>query len=203
VSKTLQRQSDEQSVRRVVSAIAVFAAVLGLVLVARLPLGSSTAYALQTEVQTDSELSIWVEDFRWLSVNMSDDDDNGIDGPQDQDADDAQTYAMPDNMMPGAPRTGFRRLQVNLSFINRGTDVAYVEPADFLLVAGNGDSWATLTGGTFDETVLGPLQAMSTIVAFDVPVESAISGADLIWSWEGNRSRFAITGSDADGAGHG
>jgi len=201
VSKTLQRQSDDQSVRRVVTAIAVFAAVVGLVLVVRLPLGSSTAYALQTEVETDSALSIWVEDFRWLSVEMDGDDDNGIDGPQDQDSDGDQSYAMPNNMMPGAPNSGFQRLQVNLSFINRGADVAYLEPADFLLVATNGDSWATLTGGTFDETVLGPLQAMSTTVAFDVPVERAISGMDLIWSWDGDSSSFAIAG--ADGADHG
>lgn len=205
---TQQHQEGDQTARRAVTAIAVLAAALGLILVARVTFGAGPAFAQQTEVMSDG-LSVWVEDSRWLSMDMDGDDENGaIEGAReddtgrdtDSDSDAEQGFAMPDSMMPGAPVEGFQRLQVSLSLLNRGEGGVYVEPADFVLVAPDGDRWLTLLGGTFYETTLGTGQALSTVVAFDVPVEEAALDMDLTWSWQGNKTRFTIAG--AGGGGH-
>lgn len=215
MATTPQQQGLDPMARRVLSIVAVLGAILGLGLVARVSLGSAAAYAVQTEV-TAGDVSVWVENSRWLNMDMDGDDENGAiegaregdgheqsDGEEQDEAEESNEgdegelgFAMPASMMPGAPTEGFQRLQVSVSLRNRGAGGADVEPGDFLLVANDGDSWLTLLGGTFGLTTLGPGQAVSTVVAFDVPVESASSDMNLVWAWQGGETRFTIPGSE-------
>ncbi len=203
-----QHETDETDTRLrfAVGAFAVMAALIGMVLVARMTT-ADPAIALQTEARS-GELSVWVDRYEWLSHEHGN-HDHGDDAEAAEEGDSAQAaiddvtsqsegFAMPASMMPGTPNEGFQRVQFELNILNRGGLDADVHPDDFRLEAANGDSWLSLRGGTFSPTTLPPQYAVATIVAFDVPEESSGDSMHLVWTSAEGESRFALEGSGHD-----
>lgn len=111
-----------------------------------------------------------------------------------------ESFQMPSAMMPGTPDEGFQRMQIDLTFLNKGSTAADVGPQDFYLQGADGQTWETMLGGTFATTSLRTGQALNTIVAYDIPETDAEQEIELVWRSSEETKRFAIATS---GASHG
>lgn len=192
---------------RVAVSLALLGAVAGLALVVATALNTEPALAEQTEARAGS-LSLWIESSQWIGGAHA-----AEDGAQDVEIDvvdhddeegevieGADGFDRPPTMTPGTPDEGFQRMQVDLTFLNKGANPLDIGPEDFLLEGADGQVWTPLLGGTFGLTTLLPGQTLNTIVAYDVPELDVEQQIDLLWQANGNNIRFTIS---APGASHG
>ncbi len=188
-----------------VASVAVVTALVGIFFTAQIVAGFTPLVALDTEARSGS-LSLWVTDTEMLSHEHSDhshdDEDGGGDGAaQGNEVAEEPTFAMSASLSPGTPEEGFQRLQIELDLMNREAGEVTVGPPDFYLVADDGTTWAPIRGGTFGMTIIGPLQVLSTVLAFDVSAEVSASEVELVWTVDGKDTHFAV-GED-EGHSHG
>ena len=185
-----------------IASLATLAAFAGLVLVALMLFGGGPAIGLQTEASA-GELSVWVDRYEWLEHDHDahdhgdDEDEESEPDPTSQALDEIRAnagFAMPSRMMPGTPDEGFQRLQVNLNVLSQGA-AQPISPDDFRLESTEGKTWPSLLGGTFVPTSLDTGQALSTVVAFDVPYDDAALDMFLIWTNGVEELRFSLNGS--------
>jgi len=202
-------------------ATAVMIAAIGAGLLAYRWLTSDPAVGLETEARAGN-VSLWISYPEWLAHDHTADATRPADGSASLDgsigeggssegsgtadaAEDgpdqvaaalsgSQGFAMPQSMMPGTPDEGFHRLQVNLDFSGHGP--AEVNPADFALVANDGQRWAPNLGGIFAATQIDAGQAFATIISFDIPV--SVTGEDvlLVWDHADTQIDFALEGGE-------
>lgn len=183
------------------------AALLGLVLLASTAITSDPVVAEGTEVRVEG-ISVWLEASEFLAGahDPNDGADTGGGFPSGDatqlQASNAQGdgFAMPQAMMPGVPEAGFQRLQVDLSFLNRGGIPVQLSPTEFVLENDDGGVWDALIGGTFAAADLSTGQVLNTIVAFDIAETYAEDPLYLVWNRGGTVTRFTIS---ATGGHHG
>jgi len=208
VQSTKQTDPLESTVPLVVSIIGVVFALAGLFVLVWITTRPSPSFALGTEA-TSGDVSVWVESYQWLDADHGGGDNEGSDNGDGHDDDpvdpnqdqidnitaQGEVFAMPANMMPGQPTNGFQRIQINISMLNRAGVETPVHPDHFRLEVVDGSRWITLQGGTFVSTTIGPNQAFSTVLAYDVQDDSANRDMVLVWDGEGGDVRFALSGA--------
>lgn len=194
-----------RSPARLIASVGVVTALVGFFFTGQIVAGYTPLVGLDTEARSGS-LSMWVTETEMLShehSNHSHDDEEGEGegAATGNEVAEDPTFAMSASMMPGTPEEGFRRLQIELDLMNREAGEVTVGPPDFYLLAGDGTTWAPLRGGTFGMTIIGPLQVLSTVVAFDISEEVSASDVELVWTVDGEDTHFAI--GDDEGHDHG
>ncbi len=183
---------------RLFIATGVFTALVGCAIFLVTTFTADPAVSLETTAE-NGILAARLDHYEWLEHDHSkhDHDEDEIDGNVDLNpSTDNEGFARPASMMPGTPDEGYQRLQIELQIQNTmgpGVDVA---PTHFWLQDGDGRQWPGLQGGTFRKTNLRLGQALNTVLAFDVEDSNADADMELVWIWDGEETRFAVTGSD-------
>lgn len=190
------RIPDLSSPPMIIAALAVITAIVGFSLVVTAA-SSQPVVAEGTEARAGA-LSAWIERSERLEHDHADDgsDELGAAAPEAASNEVANGFAMPSAMMNGTPDEGFVRLQIEASFLNRGTGVAIVEPGDFSLEGSDGTTWTALTGGTLNRSDVAAQHLLNTVIAFDVAEEALEPTMYLVWSHAGEETRFAITSEE-------
>jgi len=196
---TAVESESTRSPARLVAALAVAGSLVGLFFTAQIVTGYTPLVGLNTEARTGS-LSVWVTDTEMLSHEHSDhshEDEEGDSAATGNEVAEDPTFAMAASMMPGTPEEGFQRLQIELDLMNREAGVVTAGPPDFYLLADDGTTWAAMRGGTFGVTEIGPLQVLSTVLAFDISAAVSASDVELVWTVDGKATHFAV-GDDGE-----
>jgi hypothetical protein len=177
------------------------AALIGVVVLAHIAITADPSVALETAA-SNGEMSARLDYYEWLSHDHgqhSHDEDSeevATDNDVDLNPELQEGFARPASMMPGTPDEGFQRLQIELYMENSAGPATEVSPTDFWLEDDEGTWWPGLEGGTFRTTELDAGHALNTVLAFDVQDNKADADMELVWIWNGQETRFAVTGSD-------
>lgn len=105
-------------------------------------------------------------------------------------------FQMPQAMTPGAPAPDQRRLAVEVSVSNRGSDATLFNHGEFALEGPHGQTWPMVADNLADETPLGPGLGITGTLTFDLPTASADQagkGLFLQWSRAGKVFRVPMT----------
>ncbi len=176
------------------------AALIGAVLLAYIAIAADPSVSLETTVSS-GQMAARLDYQEWLShehEKHSHDDDSEEVAIDDVDLNPElqEGFARPASMMPGTPEDGFQRLQIELYMENTGGRTSEVSPTDFWLEDDAGVRSPGLQGGTFRSMDLGAGHALNTVLAFDIQDSKADSDMELVWVWNGEETRFAVTGSE-------
>jgi hypothetical protein len=189
-------------IERVLLTSGLVAALIGVVLLARIAITADPSVSLETAASS-GQMSARLDYYEWLSHDHgkhSHDDEDGeevaINNDVDLNPELQEGFARPASMMPGTPDEGFQRLQIELYMENSTGPATEVSPTDFWLEDDEGTWWPGLEGGTFRPTELNAGHALNTVLAFDVQDNMADADMELVWIWNGQETRFAVTGSD-------
>jgi hypothetical protein len=101
-------------------------------------------------------------------------------------------FQMPASMMPGMPDHGVHRLYLEAVLSNTGWSHDGFAPREFSVRSATGETWALDQPATFEAGSLGPGQARSLDLLFDVP--EAVSQLDLVWT-HGGQVQFVQVGA--------
>lgn len=199
-STRLAELPDMSSPPMLIAAVAVILAFTGLGVVVLTAAGARPAVDLQTEVR-HGQVSAWMESTEWLVHDHGQHDHTEDEAELGPDASAAAAnelpvngtgFSMPGAMMPGTPDEGFRRLQVEMSFLNNGGPDVEPNPVEFTLAGAGGEEYPALLGGTFVPSALAEGHFLNTVVAFDVPEEAIDPTMYLVWRSDGETTRFAV-----------
>ena len=177
------------------------ACLIGAVLLVQIAVTADPAVSLETAASS-GEMTARLDYYEWLShdhgqhTHDDDSEEVAIDGDGDLNPQAQEGFARPASMMPGTPEDGFQRLQIELYVENTGGRTTEVSPTDYWLEDDDGIRWPSLHGGTFLTVDLGAGQALNTVLAFDVQDDKAGADMELVWIWNDEETRFAVTGSD-------
>ncbi len=191
----------KSSLERALLVSGLVAALIGAGLLAYMAITADPSVSLETTASS-GQMTARLDYYEWLEHDHgkhSHDDDSeevAIDGNVDLNPELQEGFARPASMMPGTPEEGFQRLQIELHMQNAAGPTTEVSPSDFWLEDDDGSRWPGLQGGTFRPTDLGAGHALNTVLAFDIQSNKADSDMELVWIWNGQETRFAVTGSD-------
>jgi hypothetical protein len=184
---------------RALLASGLVASLIGVVLLVNIAITADPTVSLETAA-TSGQMTARLDYYEWLShdheKHSHDDEEVAIDNDVDLNPELQAGFARPASMMPGTPDEGFQRLQIELHMVNTSGPASEVSPTDFWLEDDQGTWWPGLQGGTFRTTDLDTGHALNTVLAFDVQDNKADADMELVWIWNGQETRFAVTGSD-------
>lgn len=103
-------------------------------------------------------------------------------------------FAMPARMTPDMPAQGDERLHIELSAENRSGVWKSFAPGELSLRSATGETWAPAAIDLSGATTLRRREALSTRVAFDVPV--AAGDVRLFWERDGERAELTAVPRD-------
>lgn len=157
-----------------VAGVAVAACAAGLVLLLSLVAPPPPNIPAPPGRLVAGDLVFQVQDTGWITH-----DDIG--GPAPPSVENG--FQMPASMMPGMPDHGIHRLYLEAVLSNTGWSDDGFAPREFSVRSATGETWALDQPATFQAGSLGPGQARSLDLLFDVP--EAVSQLDLVWTHGG------------------